>query len=253
VLTHEPVVAITPLITLEDLEEALAGKGISLVKGDFTPPLETDLTGIPPHASYTVEDVSGHQIFVYIYDSIPEKIEKYTPDWWGARERFVVKDYVTLDSKNVVLMIDPFPIHPKDWEEEIMDIYLSIRELFVFELNEMEELVFEGEGLHWNARVKVQQYMHWWEEENGRIRSDGAYAHKAFLQYKDSYNPAGGEFAYHLKYPRGSTSGIYPDFVIPFPVDAEDYFEIYLGGGSGILYENEILTLTLTWKARRKL
>lgn len=230
------------LFTLEDITKVFSEQGINLRKTNELIPQQLKLNGKAPavfQSEYTDEDY----YFVWVYDSIEnrnEALNEYIQNY-SDKEIFKekkVKSSHALTAKNVLIAYTLEGNKKSEFGLDILNEQNKIEETVLEKLNDIKQIIFEGQGDNWEAKLIVKYFEYYWQDKDGATHEEKYYKKYPVLKYKGNNPEKVGRISY--TYDGVGSSG---DFL-----DKDGY--IYGGKAGGVEMrpkEDNVYKITIKW------
>ncbi|HHW02064.1 MAG TPA: hypothetical protein GXX35_04520 [Thermoanaerobacterales bacterium] len=230
------------LFTLEDITKVFSEQGINLRKANEPIPQQLKLNGKTPavfQSEYTDEDY----YFIWVYDSIEDRsktlneyIQNYSDKVLFKGEK--IKFSYGLTAKNVLIAYTLKESKKSNPSLDVLNEQNKIEETVLEKLNDIKQIIFEGQGDNWEAKIIVKYFEYYWQDKNGATHKEQYYQKYPVLKYKGNNPEKVGRISY--TYDGGSFSG---DFL-----DKDGY--VYGSKAAGVESrpkEDDVYTITIKW------
>lgn len=229
-------------LTLEDVTKTISEAGIELIELPGAGQ-SLQLHDITP--SVFSVNRTDETMLVYVCPSIGIR-KLITPDYPYAREGD--DDYISINKKcKNVLLINKLPLasftktgllYPYD-----QDRWRRLDEA-VLKLNDTQETVLCGGSPHWEGKIIVKHYCHWYRNIEGKTGFESDRRETWKIKYRGPLNEV-TEVAYTADYPYGSSSGT-------THLDKEGYFQLPGGSGNGCFGDSDVYCIKIQWNGNEE-
>jgi len=235
------------LFTLEDITKAFSEQGINLRKANEPIPQQLRLNGKTP-AVFQSEYTDEIYYFIWVYDSIEDRTRALSEGIQNYSDKEIFKGKKIsfsygLTAKNVLAAY----LFEERIDRDVLNEQNKIEETVLEKLNDIKQIIFEGQGENWEAKIIVKYFEYYWQDKNGATHKEQYHQKYPVLKYKGNTPEKVGRisYAYEDGYSRISASG---DFL-----DKDGY--VYGGKGAGVELrpqEDDVYTITIKWNEEQE-
>ena len=239
-------------LSLRDVTEAFAQKGLKLVPVEEGLPGRITLGGVEPEV-YRIGQTED-RVFVYAFDSQADRRVFNSFDLiFDLKFREFFSEYSqlyrTLTAKNILIVYCPhvYTLNPEDLHKDPAILRLKVIQDLVFtDLNKGQILVFRGEGQYWEAQAVCRHIEQFYKDAQGTLHFGGGSTVNFVARYKGRDASEVGEFNYWITMPHGSGSGT------GFTLESDGFARLGGVGSNGLRDEKDIYTFTVEWQGKRE-
>lgn len=236
------------LLTVKHTKNIFSVNGVKLIDTENTSASEFALNGLIPEI-FKIESAAGTYLFVYEFGSFDERIaamkvienqekQKYMFGEINKKKVFLIRVY---KAKNLILVLAGTNEEPflKGRVPDIGSIIFS-------KLNDINKIIFQGEGNYWDAKMVVEYYEYQWEGEKTASQYERYYESNFKLCYKGNDVESVGKLKYKYEGPTDEVDGTKS-------LNEEGCIEIKSTGDvQTSLKKQDVYTVTIRWKDQQE-
>lgn len=228
------------LLTLETIVKTFETQGIVLKEDTAKSPDAYEFNEVKP-AIYKIGKTQDN-LLIYIFDSFVNKSKNDNPSYFIEKVNFV--------ARNALLVYMPATI-PKSQDEilPLIKTKKSISNIVFKHFNDGKKIIYQGESEHWEAKVTLEYYQNWWDDENGKRYYQSANTAHHKIKYKMvDVNNVGPVFYEYATSTRGSGSA-------NLTLDNKGYGDAGSRGGDSSWLkdpEKDIFHITIKWNQQEE-
>ncbi|MGC7871066.1 hypothetical protein ACPUYX_05985 [Desulfosporosinus sp. SYSU MS00001] len=257
------------ILSVTDVKHTVVQSGLSLTSNSMVNPADYKMGQVEPQI-YEIKNFDG-MLFIYKFTSIGERdtifdqwqdtngrksnsanLNMFSPKWQYNRA-YAAKNTI------IVVCLSQFP-----GEEYARKISPRLRDLgkeIFYNLNEGQQIVYQGEGDNWRGKVIINYYNHFWTDDKGVLRFDGWNHRQPVIEFKGDPSNIQGNFSYEFKSAIDEFGGTdakgFDASRFAENDSAANYGGVILGfggiGGSGAMPpKDNVYTLTVKWNNKQE-
>lgn len=145
---------------------------------------------------------------------------------------------------------------------KLVPMTTNLGKVIFYNLNGGQQIVYQGESEHWQGKIVVNYYNHFWTDDKGALQDDGWNHVQPVLEFKGDPSTIMGEFSFEVQSPvGGGFGGTNSDGFRPNQFDDKENSGSYggvrvgMGGISGngaVPLENSVFTITVKWNNKQE-
>jgi len=257
------------VLSVKDVTRTVEHAGIILAPNPNVNPADYKIGQVEP-SIYYVKDLDG-VLFIYHFDSIGERDATYD-QWEKANWKNNSGSYPNMFSpkwqynlayaaKNTIIVIGLSQYPSGEDAEKISPVISSLGKAIFYNLNEGQQIVFQGEGEAWKGKVIINYYNHFWTDDKGVLQYDGWSHQQPVLEFKGDSSSIRGDFSYEFKALLNKFGGTNSDgfnaSLLGEKETAANYGGATLGlggiSGSGAMPQKDsVYTVTVKWNNKQE-
>ncbi|NLI93014.1 MAG: hypothetical protein GX434_12725 [Peptococcaceae bacterium] len=259
------------ILTVQDVAKTLQEAGLTLVPDRHENPAGYKMGQAVP-CIYQVKEFDG-TLFLYHFASIGERNTAYN-QWeeanrkntGGSLSNVFTPNWqyqLAFAAKNTILVIGLPQFPDVESAQRITPHILNLGKAVFYNLNEGEQVVYQGEGQYWKGKVIIHYYNHFWTDDKGVNRYDGWNREQPLLAFKGDPETIHGDFSYQFLTPTGGMGGTSSDGFDARQFTERDSVFNYgstvlslrgaIGGMGGYFpQKNSVYTLTVKWNTNQE-
>ncbi|EHQ89820.1 hypothetical protein [Desulfosporosinus youngiae] len=197
------------ILSVKDIKRTAEGSGLSLTSNSTVDPADYKMGQVEPEV-YQVKNFDG-MLFIYNFSSVGERNTAY--DQWEESTRqysgnsntnmFSSKENHNLAyaAKNTITVLSLRPFSSEEYVQKISSRLKNLEKWFFYNLNEGDQIVYQGEGENWKGKLIVNYYDNLWTDAKGAINYDSWTHEQPILEFKGDAGTIQGNFSYDFECP----------------------------------------------------
>lgn len=260
------------ILSLRDVTQTVERAGFDFTVNSTVNPEDYKMGQVKP-SIYHVNNFDGI-LFIYHFANMEELDSNY--DQWekATRNKNVNNSsYINMFSakwpynrayaaKNTIIVIglSQIPNNLEDFQK-ISPVLTKLDKAIFYNLNEGQQIVYQGEGQNWKGKVIINYYNHFWKDDKGVLQYDGWNHSQPVLEFKGDPNSVKGQFSYEFKSSldkfSGSDANGFDARMLSERDTSGNYGGIMLGfgglnGGGAMPPKEEVYTVTVKWNNQQE-
>ena len=194
-------------LSMQDIKRTVEGSGLSLTSNSTVDPADYKMGQVEPKV-YQVKNFDG-MLFIYNFSSVGERDTAYA-QWQESTKQYSGNSKVNMFSakenynlayaaKNTITVLSLRPITSEEYTEKTSLRLKNLGKWFFYNLNEGDQIVYQGEGEAWQGKLIINYYDHLWTDAKGAINYDSWIHEQPVLEFKGDAGTIQGNFSYDFE------------------------------------------------------
>jgi len=193
-------------LSVKDVTQAVEHTGLILTTNLKVNPAEYKMGEVEPNI-YQVKNFDG-MLFIYQFasigerDTISEQYEEATRNNSSSKLNMFTSKWsynLAYAAKNSIIVVGISQFPNVEYAQRISPVLTNLGKAIFYNLNEGQQIVYQGEGENWKGKVIINYYNHFWTDDKGVLRYDGWNHRQPILEFKGDPNTVKSEFSYEFK------------------------------------------------------